>query len=282
MALCACLVPIIWGIASCAPENAIENSEISSEYRIAALSPSVGLLLQQLGLEEHIVGRHGFDTFLDESIPVVGDQAGIDYERLAGVRPTHVLMEWGSRDLPERLTRLSSRHGWVVRDFQLLELDDLWTSLEMFAVLFDAQQQAALLHDELIEALEPLESVPEGVSVLPMYWTSPLGAAGPDSFHAQMLTRLGLRLALDSGPSYIEMESEDLARLDPTIIVLFAPRVDEGFIEDSRSTLGSLGLEAISTDRFIVVDDHTCLSLSAQIAQICADIKRRVSTMSFD
>ena len=77
--------------------------------RIVALGPSVGIILQDLGLEELVVGRHGWDLALDPDLPVCGDLNGIDYENLIGVRPTHVLLEWGSQEVPRRLEQEAHR-----------------------------------------------------------------------------------------------------------------------------------------------------------------------------
>ncbi|MHC4976891.1 MAG: ABC transporter substrate-binding protein [Planctomycetota bacterium] len=246
------------------------------------MSPSIALLLTQLGLEEHIVGRHGFDTFLESDVAIVGDQAGIDYERLARVRPTHILLEWGSRDLPARLTRLASEHDWEIRDFQLLELDDLGATLGALGEMFDAKERASGLIARLDEALAPLpEGTFEGFDVLPMYWTSPLGVAGPESFHAQMLVRLGLTLAVSDGPAYIEMESEDVARLDPGIVILFMPDASEQAIHASLERLDELS-SAVETGWYIIVDDPTSLSLSARIADIASQIKIELLAMEPD
>ncbi len=71
------------------------------------------------------MGRHGFDSFLPDSLPVCGDQSGIAYERLLEANPTVVCTQWGSRDLPDRLTQLALRNGWIIHDEKLLSLADI-------------------------------------------------------------------------------------------------------------------------------------------------------------
>jgi ABC-type hemin transport system substrate-binding protein len=271
------------GIGCCAPKSTVESKNNGQEFRIATLSPSISLILQQLGLEDNIVGRHGFDIFLDKSVPVVGDQAGLDYEQLARVAPTHILLEWGSRDLPERLQTLAAKQGWIVNDFTLLQLDDLFTTIDALGNTFDRQADAEELLTTLRDALSPMEQIPDAFeSVLPLYWTSPIGVAGPGSFHAEILERLGLPLAIQTGHAYIEMESEDLARLDPSVIILFVPNAEDSYIADAKATLAALNLSAAAMDRIIFIDDPTCLSLSAQIASVANQIRERIDALSFD
>jgi hypothetical protein len=93
--------------------------------RIVALRPALAIILRDLGLESHIVGRHAYDMVLPPSVPVCGNQTGIDYEALIGVQPTDVLLQWGRRELPGRLQTLAREHRWAVSDYELLALDDV-------------------------------------------------------------------------------------------------------------------------------------------------------------
>lgn len=93
--------------------------------RVAALAPAVAQILRDLGVGDLIVARHAQDRWTDPSVPPCGDQSGIDYERLLAVNPTHVLVQWGERELPDRLTGLAAERGWVVQNIPLLTLDDV-------------------------------------------------------------------------------------------------------------------------------------------------------------
>jgi len=88
------------------------------------LSPALGRIVRDLGLEAAVVGRHGWDRGF-EGVPSVGDQAAIDYERLRRVRPTHVLLQWGDRALPARLVELAEDEGWRLENIEILSLDEI-------------------------------------------------------------------------------------------------------------------------------------------------------------
>ena len=57
---------------------AIDEPGSEQPPRIVVLSPALGVMLTDLGLAGHVVGRHGWDTLLDQSLPVCGDQTGLD------------------------------------------------------------------------------------------------------------------------------------------------------------------------------------------------------------
>jgi hypothetical protein len=114
----------------------------SSQPRVVVLSPALAITLKDLGLEHMIVGRHGYDLVLDKSLPVCGDQAGIDYEALIRAKPTHVVLQWGARPLPDRLTELATTYDWIVVNQELLTLSDVRAStVELFDILAGPENQ---------------------------------------------------------------------------------------------------------------------------------------------
>ena len=95
------------------------------ELRIVAHSPALAVILKDLGYEAQIVGRHAYDLVLDPKVPSCGELGTIDYETLIRVRPTHVFIQWGARELPERLAELAAANDWVVMNLNPLGLDEI-------------------------------------------------------------------------------------------------------------------------------------------------------------
>ncbi|QKK09842.1 MAG: hypothetical protein HND58_17905 [Planctomycetota bacterium] len=185
-------------------------------------------MLADLGLAEHVVGRHGWDTVLDQSLPVCGDQTGLDYEALLRAAPTHVLTEWGARELPARLTDLAARHEWALHDFRLLSLDDIAGTAARLRDLFPAATPAESVErfDQLIAAPRP-EPVWDG-RVLLLMGTSPVAAIGPGSAHHELLLRAGGVPAITEGSPFMPLHNEDVLRLAPDGIILIQPRSAPG------------------------------------------------------
>ncbi|MBL0870569.1 MAG: hypothetical protein IBJ18_08345 [Phycisphaerales bacterium] len=214
--------------------------------RVVVLSPGLAQTLRTLNLAHLVVGRHAFDEWSDPALPVCGDQTGIDFEKLLLVRPTHVLIQWGKRDLPERLVSLASKQGWILRDYPLLTLDDVADAssdvLTMLAIPERARQQklreSAIvegrveLPDEetLMLAATALKNIAPiaaqsrfNGSILLLHSTTPPAALGPGSFHHDLLVKLGLTPAITQGSAYMPLDREDVLRRAPEAIILIQP-----------------------------------------------------------
>lgn len=214
--------------------------------RVVVLSPGLAQTLRTLNLSHLVVGRHAFDEWSDPALPVCGDQTGIDFEKLLLVRPTHVLIQWGKRDLPERLVSLSKKQGWILRDYPLLTLDDVADAsndvLTMLAIPERARQQrlrASSIVEGRVEmpdesaltlaanALKNLAQIPAkdrfGGSILLLHSTTPPAALGPGSFHHDLLVKLGLTPAITQGSAYMPLDREDVLRRAPEAIILIQP-----------------------------------------------------------
>ena len=246
---------LVFGVSR-APEAAQATPDDQGP-RIVALSPAIAVILTDLGEQDRIVGRAGSDTHLPGSIPVAGDYNGIDYERLLRLRPTHILLERNAQDPPDRLLSLAKEHNWKIRTYPMLALDDIPVSVNRLAVEFaDPQGRAwASRWKSEFDALfaERSESIRNAGTVLPLYWSSPPGIAGPGSFHAEILERLGFDLAITEGGPYIVADPEDLLRLQPDSILLLIPGGDPNRINELLGPLADLDLRAIREGRVALV-----------------------------
>ncbi|MCC6428572.1 MAG: ABC transporter substrate-binding protein [Phycisphaerales bacterium] len=264
----------------------------AEEMRIVVLSPALAITLRDLGLADKIVGRHGYDMVLEKSVPVCGDQSGIDYEALIGVRPTHVILQWGARDLPGRLVELAGQHGWVVVNQEMLTLADIRTSaVELDDMLIgpdrqrteekppkrvpDAEGQASDVIRKMNRAFSRRGTGFSDVGrVLMLVSTSPASGIGPGSFHQQVLEVIGGEPAIMEGGPYREMDTEDVIRLAPDAIVLLMPRAagsadverTEADIEKLLGPLAGKPIPAVVKGRVAVIDDPLCLMPATSLA----------------
>lgn len=233
--------------------------------RVVVLSPALATIMADLGHADAIVGRHGFDRFTDQAIPVCGDQAGLDYEALVRVRPTHVLTQWGTRELPPRLIELSGSMGFTVADYRLLTLDDIAEALlsvdrHMNPGSPTPTPQASTLRDSMTRAWSRRTGLAGAGRVMLLASVSPPAALGPGSFHAQVLERLGATPAIREGAPFIELHAEDIIRLAPDAIVLISPRPHHAppAALEPRAALkqiADLPTPAGKHERFAVLDD---------------------------
>jgi ABC-type hemin transport system substrate-binding protein len=261
--------------------------------RIVSLSPAVSVILRDLGHAPRVVGRHAYELALDRTLPACGDQAGIDYEALLRVRPTHVFTQWGARELPERLRTLAAQQHWTLRDvnpLSLAQIADAITTLDA-ALQPDgaAGPHARELARQTIALGVPSPNAAPIVSetVLLLCSLAPPAALGPGSCHAELLAGLSIRPAVREGSAYLELSREDLVRMDPWGIVLFAPRAAGTDADTERSAeqraeadpwapVRDLPLRALREGRIVVVDDPLGLLPSSAMVGVAAELRSAV------
>ena len=262
--------------------------------RIAVLSPALAVTMVDLGLEPRIVGRHGWDYVLDPSIPICGDQSGIDYESLVGVEPTHVVLEWGRRELPRRLVSLGDERGWAIVNIEALTLQQVGDSVAELARLFERQLDpqrpelvgaAQLTGPQIVERMIPAGSIGYAGRVLLLTSTDPPAAMGPGSFHQDALERMGGRAAITEGAAYVELDAEDVLDLAPDAIVLLMPRPvgappvehpwDE--IERTLGVVATLPIPAVEHHRVAVIDHPLVLTPSTAMIDYAHELREALA-----
>lgn len=288
------------------------DDEQGATHRFVVLSPAIGVMLQDLGFEDSIVGRHTYDTALSKSIPVVGSHLDIDYELLIELNPTEILIERTSVDIPDRLTTLAQAHGWVIISYELKTLDDIANTIDDLYLkfvgfhdeprsddsLFDLRLDPTKKFDvelpsaRLANAWSPIgPSATKAGRVLVLAGIEPPGAMGPGSFHAQLIERLGLTPAIVEGGMWQELDYEDVIELAPDSILVFAPEpasIDPNALigepmpmdwEQIMARLGGLGalpIPAIEHHRVAIITDPLGLLPSSSLARVADEVREAV------
>ena len=280
---CMMVLCVFAGVVACT--RTPEEPPQDGSARIVALSPAIGIILRDMGLAERVVGRHAFDQFLPRQIPPCGDQSGIDMERLIACRPTHVFTQWGSRDLPGDLLAQAKHRNWVVANIEILSLADITRAVMTIDRLMhpgDTQElspRAAALVDQLAASLRPDEAPPHiAGTVLLLASTEPLAALGPGSCHHETLLALGATPAIAQGAPYINLDAEDLLRLDPDSIVLVLPRPEGAMryrLEPAMllNAAGFAGLRAVERGRVELIDHPEALIPSTSMIHFATDLR---------
>jgi len=252
--------------------------------RIVALSPAVAIIVQRLGHEGLIVGRHAYDLTLPKLIPVAGDQAGIDYESLIALQPTHVLTQWGSRELPERLRTLARDKGWTLYDAPLLALDDIPAAtahIDRLISLATTGGQSSQTGRDLIakmnHAWAPRGDFTNAGRVLLLASINPPAALGPGSFHHQILERIGGTPAITTGAAYIELDREDIRAMNPDAIILIRPTPPASEPKhtdamDAIATIADLPITAAKRKRVHIISSELALTPSPSMIEFADEL----------
>ncbi|HED53393.1 MAG TPA: hypothetical protein ENJ00_04240 [Phycisphaerales bacterium] len=258
------------------------EAERDGGVRIVSLTPAGSKLLVDMGLGDRIVGRHNYDQVVDRSVPAVGDQGGIDYERLIGLKPTHVVTEWGARSPPTRLEDLGASQGFELVNISTLTLGEIVESARRLENVFGVGSELSSELDLVFS--QRSEPRPTWGTVLLVMQTSPtVDCLGPGSAHHELLVRSGYTPAIAEGSPYVPLDAEDVLTLDPGVIVLIRPRsgkTAEG--HGSAADLGvlaGLGLGAVERGRVVLIDDPLALLPSSSLLGYVRALQRGLEAL---
>ncbi len=207
------------------------------DVRLVVLSPGLASIVAELGREEAIVGRHSFDAWTDLAVPSVGDNLGIDYERLLQLDPDVVVLEQAATEAHARLTEMAAVGGFEVERVPVLALDDTRAAIARLDRLSRGVAADAPLSDAgtaLIQrwddALSPDEQAASGLGrtlVIASTGGGGLGVPGPGSFHHDLVGRIGAEPVPGDGGAWMTLSAEDAVALRPDTIVLLASGRDD-------------------------------------------------------
>jgi ABC-type hemin transport system substrate-binding protein len=231
--------------------------------RLAVLSPALGVVIRDIGAADHAVARHGWDVALDESLPIGGDQTGLDYEALLRAQPTHILLEWPG-DPPARLMRIASDRGWTVLNYDTLSLEEMLATADDLHARFAPEPKGPAPSARMRDTLRVRPGgYPTSGRVLLLVPGAVPAALGPGSFHHEILVRLGAQPAIEEGAPWITLDAEDMLQIAPNSIVLIEPRArgeppQPAHWEELVAKLGRLGtlpIPAIEDRRVALMDE---------------------------
>lgn len=250
------------------------EAPVAEGVRVATTSPAVGVMLRDMGAAHLAVGRSGYDIALDASLPVVGDAAGIDLERLAGVGATHVFVETGAGSAPSGLEAMGDRIGFELHTFELTDLSQMLDLAEAVHRVVSSEIDAGPPPGELFaRALEHDGALSGAGRVLLLLPGTPAAALGPGSVHHEVLLSMGGVPAIASGRPYMPLDAEDLLAIAPDAIVLLSPG-------DSRPAVEVLGhastlpLPAVVEGRVVVFGDADVLMASTSTLRYAQELRR--------
>lgn len=253
-----------------------------SAPRVAALAPGLAEMVRAHAPGAQVVGRHAFDAWTDPAVPIVGDQAGIDFEALLAARPTHVLFQDGATGTPPRLRQLALAHDWRLISGPLLTLTDVQA---MQARVHEALRTGAPSPEPAPLVRRSAVELSRAGRVLLLHTRSPIAALGPGSYHAQLLTGLGATPAITSGLPYQTLDAEDVRALAPDVILVIDPRPPGQAPARSAPdlsalvgpTLARLRIPAIVHARVALIDDPQALIPGPSLARVALDMERALT-----
>jgi iron complex transport system substrate-binding protein len=234
-------------------------------HRIISLAPSVTEVLFEAGLGSLVAGVTSYCRYPDPALtlPKVGGYLTPSYEALAALAPDLVVVLPEHTDVEPRLAALKMP---VIR-VDHRNFDGIIQSIVTLGERAGSGRQAAQAADALRQHLARVRMMGRGRArprVLILFGRTDdfrrLYAAAPGTVHDDLLAHAGGENVLTSrAVPYPTLSAEGLMRLDPDVIVEFAPgSSDAGMLRQQWNVLHSL--RAVKTGR-VYVFTHDFLSV---------------------
>jgi len=265
-----------------------------SLLRIVSLSPALTDMLIDLGLRKAIVGRDAWDEQLADSIPRVGDLSNLDLERVILLKPTHLILQQGGRGVPESLKKTAEDQHWTIINLHIDSLADLLSALHQLAGdMADACQndkrrkvihiKERILTKRFHDATAPLDNdTISGIgTVLSFYSLDPPGAFGPGSYLSDILKKMGIPNALQSGGAWQNLDGETILRADPqTILIIKAGAAANTGQPVNPKELAQLPLRAVGNNRTVVISHPQALLPGTSLIELAEIIRGTLIRLS--
>lgn len=265
-----------------------ESDERLGELRIVSFSPALSRMVVDLGLGNHIVGRTQYCEFVNQDVPVVGDLLNVDYERVLGVFPTHVLIQSPMNGADRKLLELCEEHHWKVGQWSSIDtIDDIEQVVrDLPGVLYEndatsreeVTRRATDLLNQIALALTPGDSEVWRDEVMLVYRTEPIAVFGRQTYLSEVLERLGAKNAVEKS-GWIELSLEDVTRLNPPAVIVLSSS-NKGNATESLGDLENLQIDAVKNGRVVFLRNSSAMLPSTGIIDVANDMRKALKELS--
>ena len=214
----------------------------ASAPRLASLSPAATDLLLSMNAGERLVAVSNYDAERSDTklLPRVGDYQNVDWEKLAQLKPTAMIVQGRPDRMPAGLTTRAELLGIKVVNIQIDKLDDIYTAAGVLGNAMnapaDAQAKVLAIKAQLDAIRQRVAGKPK-VKALLVVDTSGQYVAGHGTFLSDLLEIAGGEnvVPLASGP-WPSVDREMLLSLKPEVILQLLPDASAQVLEKAKTT----------------------------------------------
>jgi iron complex transport system substrate-binding protein len=223
-------------------------------------------LILGMGAGEQLVAVSNWDTDRAEiqKLPHVGDYRSIDWEKLASLRPSVMIVQFRADKMPPGLGERAGELGITLVNVKNNRLADLYETLDVLGDALKQRDKSDAAKTQIKAQLETIQRQVAGtppVRTLLLRTAGELASVGGGNFLDEVLTIAGGQNVLQGGDnSYPTLDRERLLALDPDVILYLLPGASQQVVEQAKSSLASLEqLKAVRNKRVHVLTESYLL-----------------------
>ncbi|SHI65885.1 iron complex transport system substrate-binding protein [Dethiosulfatibacter aminovorans DSM 17477] len=222
--------------------------------RLVSTVPGNTEIIFGIGKGENLVGVSAYCNYPEEALEIekIGDYDGPDTELIIGLDPDVVFGSWMSNDVVARL----EDEGIIVVLVDPGNLEETYETMLIIGDVVGASEEADQMVSNLKAKQEMIMKRVSGYEAKTVFfeiWDDPLTAAGPGSFHHELITLAnGVNIAGDTGSPYPEYSPNELIAENPQVYLT----ADDGFktAEEIFAREGYDNIEAIETEQLFMLN----------------------------
>ncbi len=233
-------------------------SQSDTTPRVASLSPAATDLLLGMGAGDRLVAASNYDADPRVAdLPRVGDYQAFDWEQLADVQPTVIVVQVGANRLPPGAADKAKRLGARFVNAKIDRLADIRRVLGELATVAGVDADAA------VERFDESLGAPAGANgrprVLVLLNTDLTFSAGRGNYIDDLIEHVGGQNALGNDfAAWPQLDRETLVSLAPAAVVLLLPGATDATIAEARANWRQLAGTALPPWEAVTVvtDDY--------------------------
>lgn len=187
--------------------------------RIISLVPSQTELLADLGLEDRVVGITKFCIHPErwrKTKTIIGGTKKFNFDLIRSLTPD-LLIGNKEENYQEGIDILSRQYPVWMSD--IVTLPDALSMIRNMGQITNTSFKADKIADDIESSFANLSKLPP-LRTLYLIWKSPWMAAAPGTFIHEMMRMAGLENCFTNQTRYPELNTEQLVRLNPELILL--------------------------------------------------------------
>ena len=254
---------------------ATRPASVSPTITVASLVPAATDLITGMGAEAHLVAVSNYDPITGgaRDLPRVGDYQNTDWEAVAGLRPTVMIIQMDPARLPQGFIQRADRLGVRLVNVRINDLNDVFTTARQLGHEIGEPAKGDVLADALkgrIDAVRRRCAALPPVRTLLTLDEDGSTLVGPGTFLDDMLTAAGgQNAAAPLNAPYPRADPETLLTLKPDAVIVLRPAGKPEVLERAKAFWAKLpGVPAGAQGRVYLLNDSKVLLPGSRVADL--------------
>jgi ABC-type Fe3+-hydroxamate transport system substrate-binding protein len=258
------LILLVTGLGGCNRTNPrnVSTTQPSGKITVASLVPAASDLLLGMGAGDRLVAISNFDLpdARTKNLPRVGDYQTFDWEKLAGIKPNAMIVQFDADRIPPGLQQRADSLGIKLVNIHNNRLADVFKTIDQLGEALHLESEAKEASAELKSRIEGVARQVEGlprVRTLIVTDSEAHYAVGPNNFIDDVLKAAGgTNVMAGNGKPYPQIDAEMLRSLKPAVIIVLLPGAAPHQVDQAKATLARMtDLPAVQNKRVYVLTD---------------------------